>query len=258
MPEKPLFTKLKNRGLLKISGADRKSFLQGLISNDINLLDTQPILYACLLTPQGKFLYDFFISEVNDTLFLDCEGGQRLLDLTKLLGIYKLRSNVILTPEPEIDVYAIFSHDNHIPDDPRHRLLGKRSFTAPENAAEQPFEYWDKLRIGLSVPDGSRDMISGQSTLLECGIDTLNGISFNKGCYMGQELTARTHYRGLIKKHLYVVSGENLPEPGTAIIANAQTIGEMRSRCENYGLALIKDEALDWLKGSGIEVLSTC
>jgi folate-binding protein YgfZ len=153
--------------------------------------------------------------------------------------------------------------------DPRHAMMGYRTFTKPM-LPEKPFAAWDSLRISLTIPDGSRDMIPEKSTLLESGIDKLNGISFEKGCYTGQELTARMHYRGLAKKHLRTISLSSLSESsfrrkpesmehsttmdpgirrddniikwGEDIHMNGQLIGEMRSSCGNSGLALIKNE----------------
>ena len=102
----PYYVRLKNRGLIHIEGADRKNFLQGIITNDINTAAQGQILYSCLLTPQGKFLHDFFIHEGEDFLLLDCEGGERAQDLYKKLSIYKLRSDVQLSVETEHPVYA--------------------------------------------------------------------------------------------------------------------------------------------------------
>src|SRR5262249_1470075 len=118
-----------------------------------------------------------------------------------------------------------------------------RSFEKPQNLEEKPFEVWDAHRIRLCIPDGSRDMIPGVSTLLECNIDRLNGVSWDKGCYMGQELTARMHYRGLAKKHLYAIQSDHpLPAFGEEIRIDGQLIGEMRSSCGDVGLALLKDD----------------
>lgn len=255
MTDKPFFTRLKNRGCLKISGADRKPFLQGLVTNDINALDTNSCVYACLLNPQGKFLYDFFITQDSDTLILDCEGGARAYDLAKLLMLYKLRADLQIIVEPEISVFAVFGGTYGAPD-PRHKDMGYRSFEKPDALTEMPFEVWDEHRLRLCVPDGSRDMVVGQSTMLESRIDTLNGLSFDKGCYMGQELTARTHYRGLIKKHLYAIKADSLPDSGTEIKIDGRIVGEMRSSCERIGLAFLKDEAVDEIQKSGFRLLS--
>lgn len=242
MAQQGFFTKLENRGLITISGADRRKFLQGLISNDIDLLGKQPMIYACLLTPNGKFLHDFFIREENEILLIDCEGGERTHDLAKRLNIYKLRAHVIIEAKTPATVYAVIGDLSVGLPDPRHPEMGTRTAEKPDTIPEEPFSAWDIHRIKLCIPDGSRDMIPEKSTLLECGIDRLNGVSFEKGCYMGQELTARMHYRGLVKKRLSVVSRENLPPFGEDLIENGQRIGEMRSSCGHFGLAVVREE----------------
>lgn len=229
MTENAFFSRLKGRGMLRISGADAKSFLQGLITNDINLIDTIPCVYSCLLTPQGKFLYDFFITREGDTLILDCEGGERAKALAKLLLMYKLRADITIETIENSDVYAIFEAQVGAPD-PRHPQMGFRSFEKQQDIEERPFEEWDYKRISLCIPDGSRDLIPQNSTMDEAHMDALNAISYDKGCYMGQELTARMHYRGLGKKHLKMVKLAELPEKA-----------ELRSTCGDIGLALVKD-----------------
>ncbi len=232
---KPFYVKLENRGLVHIEGEDRKSFLDGLVSNDLKKAAPDSLLYACLLTPQGKFLHDFFIHEGGDFLLLDCEGGERAKDLYERLLKFRLRAKVQLSVEENHPVYAVFGTEDGLPD-PRHADMGRRAFEKPD-CEERPFEEWDRLRISLCVPDGSRDMEPERSTLLECGIDKLNGIDWNKGCYMGQELTARMHYRGLAKKHLYTVT---LSRP-FAPFSDLPNGGGMRSSCGDIGIALLKD-----------------
>lgn len=246
MTQTPFYTKLKKRGKIVISGADRVSFLQSLISNDVTLLDQQGCVYSCLLTPQGKFLYDFFITETSgDALLMDCEGDERLQSLAKLLGMYRLRADVTIETQDNIDVYAIIGAQ-HGTQDPRHPDMGYRSFEKPKELDEKPFEEWDKHRIALTIPDGSRDMIPNKSTLSEGNIDKLNGLSYEKGCYIGQELTARMHYRGLAKKHLQTIMVKDLeldtlPNCGEPLKIGEKTIGEMRSSCKETGIALLKD-----------------
>lgn len=242
---KPFYVKLPNRGLVHIEGEDRVTFLQGLVSNDVAAAAPGKIVYACLLTPQGKFLHDFFIHAGDGFLLLDCEGGNRAKDLYERLLKFRLRSKVQLSVEETVPVYAVFGSDTGI-SDPRHADFGNRSFEKPD-LEEKPFEDWDHLRISLTIPDGSRDMELERSTLLECGIDRLNGIDWNKGCYMGQELTARTHYRGLVKKHLYTVKIDGQAPPPFTDLPNG---GSMRSSCGSLGLALMKDddvkETIQW------------
>ncbi len=236
---KAFYVSLPARGLVHIEGEDRKSFLQGLITNNVDQDLSGRILYACLLTPQGKFLHDFFIHDTGDALLLDCEGGARAQDLYERLKKYKLRSRVQMSVEENVLVYAVFGVDNYGLPDPRHKDMGYRSFEKPENMEQKDFEAWDRLRISLCIPDGSRDLVLESSTLHEGRIDHLNGIDWDKGCYMGQELTARMHYRGLAKKHLHKVRIEgNTPPPFTDLSNGAQ----MRSACGDIGLALMKDD----------------
>ena len=199
---KPFFVTLPARALIHIGGAEAQHFLQNLITNDMELLATQPSLYACLLTPQGKFLFDFFINRNGDDYLLECGGGARAEELLKKLTMYRLRSKVNLSLDNNRAVYVIFG--TGLPADPRHPDLGHRTFVKPD-MEERPYETWDRLRISLGVPDGSRDMEIEKSTMIESRIDVFHGVSFTKGCYIGQEITARMHNRGLAKKHLIPV-----------------------------------------------------
>ena len=255
---KTFYTKLENRGLIQIEGEDRRAFLQGLITNDIALLDEQPSIYACLLSPQGKFLHDFFVSRSDGVYFIECEGGERAQDLYERLKKYRLRSNVQISIEDDFSVYATIGTTaaTGYPD-PRHESMGWRAFEKQQDIPEQPFETWDAHRIMLCIPDGSRDMVVEFSTMLECRIDKLHGVSFGKGCYVGQELTARMHHRGLGKKHLYALRFEDSPPaPRDEITADGHLIGEMRSSCGNLGIAQIKDDATDKLAALGIHLLT--
>ena len=228
MSETPFFVTLKNRGLIRIEGQDRHEFLQGLITNDINKLKPDESLYACLLTPQGKFLFDFFVSQGPDFLRLECEGGDRAQDLYKKLNMYKLRKDISILVDINVPVYSVFYSTNFGTPDPRHPDMGRRSFEKPD-LPEKPFEEWDKRRIALTIPDGSRDLIPEKSTMDEAHMDTLSAVDYKKGCYIGQELTARMHHRGLGKRHLQTVQLDALPQGA-----------ELRSSCGNIGLALVK------------------
>ena len=248
MTQQPFYTTLKERGLIKISGIKSKEFLQGLITNDINFLDNKDCIYACLLSPQGKFMFDFFITQDNEkNLLLDCEGKERSLNLAKTLNMYKLRIDIDISVNENTEIYSIFGSDRFGYKDPRHKDMGYRSFTKPQNLDEKSFDEWDKHRISLTIPDGSRDLIVNKSTMDEGNIDNINAVSYDKGCYIGQEITARMHYRGLGKKHLYTIQTSNLnidkfPERLEPIYNEQTTIGEMRSSCGYIGIALLKDE----------------
>ena len=237
------YTYLDNRAAITVSGPDRYDFLQELITNDIQKVENG-LVYACLLSPQGKFLFDFFIRQEDEDLILECEGGERAEALLKKLKLYKLHSDVTLNLNNQ-DVWTLWGDmDLEHPRDPRHLDLGFRSYEKPEQGKEAPFEAWDKHRISLCVPTGSRDLIPEKSTLSEGNMDALNAIDYKKGCYVGQELTARIHYRGLAKKRLYTVEFESeAPAPLSDLKDNdGKSIGEMRSSSGNLGLALLKIE----------------
>ena len=228
MTNTDFFATLKNRGLIRIEGKDARDFLQNLITNDMDNLKADNILYACLLSPQGKFLFDFFVHQGHGFYLLDCEGGARAQDLAKRLGMYSLRADVKISAEENVHVYAVFGQSAYGLPDPRHPDMGYRSFIKPD-LPERPFEEWDKRRIRLEIPDGSRDLLVNKSTMDEAHMDKLGAISYEKGCYIGQELTARMHYRGLGKKHLKMVDIDDLPEKA-----------ELRSTCGDIGLALVR------------------
>lgn len=239
---------LPRRGVLRLEGEDRGAFLQGLISNDIALCQPAQPLYAALLTPQGKFLHDLFIFDDDGAFLIDCESD-RADDLMKRLRMYKLRAKITLEDARTTHKILAAWGDGLAPDgflpDPRLPALGWRAIlpdtALPAQTATE--DDYDAHRLALGVPDGSRDMLIEKSTLLECNMDRLRAISWTKGCYMGQELTARMHYRGLVKKRLYPVSIEGtLPDAGMAVMNGDEDIGDMRSACGNTGMALLNIE----------------
>ncbi|MBM86241.1 MAG: glycine cleavage system protein T [Rhodospirillaceae bacterium] len=268
------FVTLPDRGILAVSGQDRVAFLQGLISNDVEKVSSDRAIYAAFLTPQGKYIFDFMVIGDGDRILLDCEA-ERIADLAKRLRIYKLRSKVEFNDVS--DVYAIHavhgvasSSKFSLPPeagsarglaggvalvDPRLSSFGVR-LILPRHVAptglglvEGNWEAHDRLRISLGIPDGSRDMLVDKTVLLEAGFDELNGVDWEKGCYMGQELTARTKYRGLVKRRLMPVLVDGpMPAPGTPVMAGAREAGEIRSGAGDTALAMIR---LNMLKDGG-------
>jgi tRNA-modifying protein YgfZ len=264
------FALLDDRGILAVSGPDRRPFLQGLVSNDVDKVCPTASRYAALLTAQGKYLHDFMMVEAGESIWLDAEAA-RLGDLKRRLSMYRLRARVSLDERSDLAVAAIFGAGEAailgLPSepgaarplgsgvafvDPRLASLGARALLPRENAravltdagiAETGFDIYDRLRLSLGIPDGSRDLVLEKSILLESGFDELNGVDWQKGCYIGQELTARTKYRGLVKKRLTPVRIEGpAPPPGAAVTADGREIGEMRSSRDGLGLALLRIE----------------
>lgn len=266
---------LDDRGIVAIAGDDRRTFLQGLISNDVRRADGERAIYAAFLTPQGKYLHDFFVVELaGEGLVLDCEAD-RSGDLLRRLRPYRLRSKVQLEERgADWQIAAVFGDGFAAPlglsdgdpgaatvfaggvayFDPRLAAAGARVILPRAGAAETlqaaglsaaaPSEY-DRHRLALGLADGSRDMTVGRSILLECGFDELHGVDWDKGCFLGQELTARTKYRGLIKKRLVPVLVDGpLPPRGTAVVDEGHEVGEIRSGAGKQALAMLRLEAV--------------
>jgi folate-binding protein YgfZ len=261
------------RGILRLSGPDRVSFLQGLVSNDVRKIAADRAIWAAMLTAQGKYLHDFFIADLDYAWLIEGEG-ERIADLQRRLSLYKLRAKIAIeNVSNDWEVWQGWGEsaasafdlteagEAHALEggivfvDPRLAALGVRLLMpratasailaargfAPGDAAD-----WDRLRLGLGVPEGSRDLVEEKSILLESGFDELNGVAWDKGCYIGQELTARTKYRGLIKKRLMPVELTGaLPAPGTIILRDTAEAGEMRSGRDGIALALLRLDALD-------------
>lgn len=233
---------LPHRSVLVVSGTDRVSFLQGLVSNDVTHVTPGNSVWAALLTPQGKWLADFFIMAEGETLLLDVEAAQAAM-IAQRLGRYRLRAAVSIAPDPR-PVYAGWDEPVQGATDPRLAEAGFRFIGACTATATA--DDYDRHRLALGLPDGSRDLEAEKTTLLEAGFDELHGVSWTKGCYMGQELTARTKYRGLLKKRLVPVAiGGPLPAPGTPVLHDGAEVGTMRSGQPGLGLALLRLDALD-------------
>ncbi|MCI5050255.1 MAG: hypothetical protein MRY32_08010 [Rickettsiales bacterium] len=233
---------LTNRQIIKLSGKDAAQLLQGIITQDVSLLDSTPLLFSSLLSPQGKFLFDFFLMKDGDAILIDIDASY--FDAFKTtLKRYKLRSDVTIE-ESDHSVYALWENDHSDIGcvDPRLAALGWRHLSSEPLETNASAEDYNHHRLTLSVPDGVMDSTE-RSFVMELGYDQLNAISFTKGCYVGQEVTARMHYRKSLKKCLFNVtaeSGQNLPEFGTTITQDGVELGEMRSSDKNIGLALIK------------------
>jgi folate-binding protein YgfZ len=241
---------LESRTVLRLKGVDRHSFLQGLISQDILLAIEGNPLFTAFLTPQGKYLSDFFVVPQDDGLLIDCTAEQ-VDDLAKRLGFFKMRADVIL--EDTRHYYSVFafwqarSFVEGVFTDPRFIGLGERLIVPkkiandiPTNASEQEYR---EHRYSLGVPEGLHEIEPGHATLLELNFEELNAISWNKGCYMGQELTARMYYRGLLKKRYLPFRYEGLmPQKGEILLHHGFEVGRIQARGETYGLGLFNLE----------------
>lgn len=281
----PGFAVLPARGVLGVGGADARDLLQNIISNDVRRLSADTAIYALLLSPQGKYLHDFFLAAYDDTasgssLLLDVER-ERLPDLIRRLTLYKLRSDVTLTDVSDrFSVAGAFGAgvaqrlalgdapgcarvlaDGVAFTDPRLSELGARVIAPPATigatlaGAGLPASTtaaYDAMRLSLGVPDASRDLLVDKTFPLEAGLDALHAIDYGKGCYVGQELTARTHYRGTIRKRLMPVYIDGpVPEAGTPVLLGDIEAGEMRSAVAGIGIALLRLEHVEMAERTG-------
>ncbi len=238
---------LPQRGVIVVEGEDRVAFLQGLVSNDVAAAVPGAAVWAAVLTPQGKWLADFFILADGGRLLLDAERAQCPM-LVQRLSRFRLRSKVTLRFDEAFRVFVawdgappagIAGRDARLPE-AGWRVLSTDAVATTATAAD-----WDAHRLALGLPDGSRDIESEKTVLLEAGFDELNGVSWSKGCYMGQELTARTRYRGLLKRRLVPVEILGpAPEPGAPVTRGAIEVGTMRSSLGASGLAVLRLDAL--------------
>jgi folate-binding protein YgfZ len=242
---------LEDRSVVAVTGPEARTFLQGLITNDIEKVSPDNAIYAALLTPQGKILFDFLIVEGDGALLLDCRRERRDA-LVKRLAMYRLRAKVQVEPREQLNVLAGLEGRPAARGitfaDPRLEALGHRTIGA---AAEMPAvsasqHVYTDLRIRLGVPEGS-DFGIERMFALDAGLDELHAIDFEKGCYVGQELTARMKHRGTARKRLLPVvsiNGDFLPPRDTSVTAGGQALGEIAATYGERGFALVRLDRL--------------
>ncbi len=190
-------TTLDDRALIRLSGEDVRGFLQGLVTNDAAALAPDAPLWAGLLTAQGKALFDFLLWADGDDVLIDCEA-EAAEELARRLKMYRLRRAIAIEPEAGLAVH--WALDGEGPADPRLAALGRRWLAPAGEAAEG----WLAHRLSLGVTEGRAELGSDKILWLECNAIELNGVSFTKGCYVGQENTARMNYRNKVNRRLVV------------------------------------------------------
>ncbi len=244
---------LENRGLLLLQGEDVKHFLQGILTNDIEKLSPEKSLYAAILTPQGKFLYDFFLYDFEGGVLLEYYQP-KTAEILKKLTMYRLRSKVQFTPLEGYSVVAAWGEEAGLAD-PRDARMGTRYVTnqPPENTASAAA--YHARRIGFTIPEMPNDLVSEESFPLPYNMEEINAIDYKKGCYVGQEVTARTKYRGNIRKKIYTLKfrGE-APRAGEPIRVEDKMVGIMLSGVGNIGLAQLEIESAEKVLGKAAVV----
>jgi folate-binding protein YgfZ len=255
---------LADRGVVRVSGEDAKSFLDNLITCDLDRVSAHNARFGALLTPQGKILFDFLVFQAPEEI-----GGAYYLDvlkvfapdLAKRLGFYKLRAKVAIedlsdslalvagwdAPRPDDEAGLVV-------DDPRLPDLGWRAIVAAQDAAEfarDPAEAYHAHRITLGVPEGGRDFLFGDAFPHEALMDQLNGVDFDKGCYVGQEVVSRMQHRGTARTRIVpaIYEGGFAADVGVEVTAGEKALGKTGTGAEGRGLVMIRlDRADDALK----------
>ena len=245
------FSRLDDRAVIALSGADARPLLQGLITGDIERLAPDRPLYAALLTPQGKILYDFLITEGEGAILLDCVAATAD-SLAKRLVMYRLRAKVTIERREQLAVLAAWGGED-VPGiaykDPRLAELGTRAILPKTEVpgSAHAADAYRAHRLDLGIPEGA-DFGQDRMFALDADLEQLNGVDCNKGCYVGQELTARMKHRGTARKRLLPIAtadGSTLPAPDTAVTADGKSIGEVASVYGPRGFALIRLDRLE-------------
>ena len=261
---------LSDRGVVAVTGEDAGRFLQGLITNDIALLGVEPAIFAGLLTPQGKILFDFFVVRGPGGYLLET-AREKAADIARRLAMYKLRAQVEITDVSAGYAIAVYWDGPHSAveseppgaayPDPRLAELGSRTLVplpmsraaGGGGAVAATSDSYHAHRIALGVPEGGKDYAFGDTFPHEALFDQLGGVSFAKGCFVGQEVVSRMEHRATIRKRVVPVVGESeLPAPGTHIMAGPAAIGTLGSVAGQRGLALLRLDRVGEARANGV------
>ena len=232
---------MSNRAVLRLSGPDVRPFLQGLLTQDVGLLGDATPLYAGLLSPQGKALFALFLFAEGDDVLVDVEAAQ-LDALSRRLTMFRLRRQVTIAPEPGLAVWQQWGEPSPHPADPRSARAGSR-FLAPPGGESVGLADWHAHRLVLGLPEAD-EIGSDELLWLETNARELNGVSFTKGCYTGQENTARMHHRDKLRKRLLAVRvPDSVDGP---ITSEGKPAAELRGvRHGDLQMALVRMEFAD-------------
>lgn len=253
----PFIARLEDRSLIRVSGPEAQHFLQNLVTADIDELEVPGATLSALLTPQGKILFDFLIYKTEDGYLIDAPK-ETSADLLKRLTFYRLRAKVdLVAVDPETSVFAIWGGEITAPEeadllvtDPRvaalgQRLVGGANLIESSGAVTTDLSAYDAHRISLGVPEGLKDFDYSDIFPHDADLDQLGGVSFKKGCYVGQEVVSRVQHRGTARKRfIQIKSASALPEKGTAVMAGGKSVGEIGSSTtiagEGRALAIVR------------------
>jgi folate-binding protein YgfZ len=255
---------LSDRGIVEVAGADASDFLQSLVTNDIDRVAPGSAMFAGLLTPQGKIVFDFIIYSPGENAYWLDAPVETAAALAKRLNLYKLRAKVAVADRTQEMAVGALLEDGAAPAeppvavyaDPRHPLMPRRFILSDPGGAARAGagggEAYHATRIALCVPEGARDYAYGEIFPHEVCYDLLNGVDFDKGCYVGQEVVSRMHHRGVAKTRIAGVKGTApLPAVGTEITSGDHPVGQLGSSQGELGVALVRLDRAEEAAGRG-------
>jgi len=226
---------MEERTVFRLTGADREDFLQNIVTNDVARLN-DGIVWSALLTPQGKYLADFFLVPAEGAILLDV-AKEIAPALHQRLSMYRLRADVQIEPTDIQPTRGPGPTPEGAFSDPRHPELGWRAYDGRQGEDED----WTALRVAHCIPETAIELIPNETYPLECGFERLNGIDFKKGCYVGQEVTARMKHKAELKKGLASVEVDGTAAPGTAIFSHdGKPAGTLFSQANGRGIAYLR------------------
>ncbi len=234
---------LTSRAVARITGDDARTFLQGLVTSDVLHVEPGAAIFTTLLTPQGKVLFDFILTPIENGFLVDC-CASAADTLMKRLTLYKLRAKLAVELAPDLGVYLGNGHDAQAEAsycDPRLAKLPSRTIAPRLDGAPPADEFYEACRLKLGMPEFGADFDGGEVFLLDVNYDALNGVSYKKGCFVGQEVTSRMKRKGEIRKRTLIASYSGPhPEKSTPIVAGDAEIGRILSARGGNGLALVR------------------
>jgi hypothetical protein len=234
------------RAIHQITGADARSFLQGLITNDVEKV-AQGLVYAAILTPQGKYLADFFVFEQNGVLHVDV-SQDIAPSLIQRLNMYRLRADVQITPSALQVKRGTGDAPTGALADPRHPAMGWRLYGA---SGGDDGTDWDAIRVAHCIPETGAELLA-DTFILEAGFERLHGVDFRKGCYVGQEVTARMKHKTELRKGLATVAIDGTAAPGTPITAEGKPAGTLHTQSGGRAIAYLRfDRATGPMEADG-------
>lgn len=240
-----------DRRLFQVSGADSLTFLQGMLSNDVLPLAKAPgIVWTALLTPQGKYLADFFVVNTGRDLLIDIKDD--LAEGTiRRLSMYRLRADVRFAAVDLTVTRGLGDGPLGSLPDPRHAALGWRAYGLGGGPARID---WDAIRVSHCIPETGIELIPDESYLLECGFERLHGVDFRKGCYVGQEVTARMKHKTELRKGLVRVQVQGEAPPGSPILQGDKPAGSLFTRSGSQAIAYLRFDRVEGLKAGLAEI----